>query len=197
VTYRLARDGVFRTVQGEGAFSGVPMVFVRLGGCSVGCAGCDTNYAPDSVRTLAEIEAAVKDVRGNCEWVFITGGEPADHDLAPLLEVARLHGKVALVTSGRKSLGPGSRLIDVLTVSPHGTPDQLVLRRGSQVNLVPGLGGTRLKDWEGFDFSGFTHLWVTPFDAGGRGNVAECLAWVDRHPGWRLGIQSHKHWGIA
>src|SRR5690348_9947144 len=79
--YPLAPQGVFRTVQGEGALLGVPMVFIRLAGCSVGCAGCDTDYSPDSFRSLAEIEAEVKAVRGNAEWVFITGGEPADHEL--------------------------------------------------------------------------------------------------------------------
>lgn len=194
-TYPLAPQGVFRTVQGEGALLGVPMVFIRLGGCSVGCAGCDTNYAPDSVRTLAEIEAEVKAVRGNAGWVFITGGEPADHELWPLLELARLHGKVALVTSGRKALGAGSRLIDFLTVSPHGKPEQLVLRMGSQVNLVPGLGGTRLRDWEGFDFVGFHHKYVTPFDKN-PATVAECVEWVERHDGWRLGIQAHKGWEL-
>lgn len=44
--YPLARGGgVFATIQGEGALLGVPMVFVRLAGCSVGCPRCDTDYA--------------------------------------------------------------------------------------------------------------------------------------------------------
>lgn len=195
-SYPLAPQGVFATIQGEGALLGTPMVFVRLAGCSVGCAGCDTNYSPDSMRSLAGIEAEIKRLRGHCEWVFITGGEPADHELWPLLELARLHGRVALVTSGRKAIGGGARIIDFLTVSPHGKPEQLVLRRGNQVNLVPGLGGTRLLDWWKFDFSGFDHRYVTPFD-GKADSVAECLAWVGAHPGFRLGVQAHKMWNVA
>lgn len=197
ISYPLADPGVFRTVQGEGHLLGVPQVFVRLATCSVVCGGCDTNYAPHTTRTAAEIGEAIRELRGSCEWVWITGGEPADHELWPLLEVARLHGNVALVTSGRKSLGAGSRLIDFLCVSPHGKPDQLKLTRGSQVNLVPGLGGTRLRDWEGYDFSGFDHKYVTPLFQGGSESVAECVAWVERHEGWRVGIQAHRHWGIA
>jgi organic radical activating enzyme len=172
------------------------MVFVRLAGCSVACGGCDTDYAADAVWSLSAIDAAVKEVRGNCRWVWVTGGEPADHELWPLLEVARLNGKVALVTSGRASLRTGGRLVDFLCVSPHGRPDKLVLRRGNQVNLVPGLGGTRLRDWDGFDFSGFDHKFVTPFDRDPR-TVAECLEWVNARPDWRLGIQAHKVWGVA
>jgi 7-carboxy-7-deazaguanine synthase len=195
-TFPLADPGVFRTVQGEGVLLGVPMVFVRLAGCSVACGGCDTNYAPHRTRTLAEIDAEILAVRGNAHWVWVTGGEPADHELWPLLEVARLRGKVALVTSGRKGLGAGGRLVDFLCVSPHGHPDKLVLRRGNQVNLVPGLGGTRLRDWEDFDFSGFEHKFVTPFSRSPE-TVAECLDWAGRHAGWRVGIQAHLHWGVA
>lgn len=175
---------------------GVPMVFIRLAGCSVACGGCDTDYSKDSIWSLPAIDAAVKEFRGSCHWVWVTGGEPADHDLWPLLEVARLNGNVALVTSGRKSLGAGGRLVDFLCVSPHGKPEQLALTRGSQVNLVPGLGGTRLRDWERFDFSGFGHKFVTPLD-GRPESLADCLAWVSSHDGWRLGIQAHKHWGVA
>ena len=195
-TYPLADPGVFRTVQGEGVLLGVPMVFVRLAGCSVACGGCDTNYAPAGGMRASDIGREMDRVRGNCEWVWVTGGEPADHELWPLLEVARLRGRVALVTSGRKSLGAGSSLIDFLCISPHGRPDQLALRRGNQVNLVPGLGGTRLRDWTDFDFSGFDHKFVTPFD-GRADSVAECLEWVGSHAGWRLGVQAHKTWGVA
>ncbi len=196
LSYPLANPGVFRTVQGEGVLLGVPQVFVRLGGCSVACGGCDTNYAPHTSKRASEIGEAITAVRGNCEWVWVTGGEPADHELWPLLEVARLHGRVALVTSGRKSLGAGARIIDFLTVSPHGKPEQLKLTRGNQVNLVPGLGGTRLRDWEGFDFSGFEHKWVTPFD-GHPLSVDACVEWVKTHSGWRMGVQAQKSWGIA
>ena len=195
MNYPLANPGVFRTIQGEGHLFGVPMTFVRLGGCSVACPGCDTNYAVHSRATAAEIAAKVRDL-GRTEWTFVTGGEPADHDLQPLLEELRLCGKVALVTSGHKPLGAAGQLIDFLSVSPHRTPAALPLTSGSQVNLVPGLNGLQLADWEGFDFGGFRYHYVTPL-YGSAESLAECLAWLETHPGWRLGCQAHKSWGLA
>jgi organic radical activating enzyme len=72
---------VFATVQGEGASVGTPSVFVRLQGCQVGCAWCDTKYSWDagggeerSLDTLlGEVRAAGPDN------VVVTGGEPLEH----------------------------------------------------------------------------------------------------------------------
>ena len=35
---------IFQSIQGEGYFTGVPAIFVRLQGCPVGCAWCDTQH---------------------------------------------------------------------------------------------------------------------------------------------------------
>jgi 7-carboxy-7-deazaguanine synthase len=192
--YPLAPNAVFHTIQGEGALLGVPMRFIRLGGCSVGCPGCDTDYRVTERATATEIAARVAALP-LCDWSFVTGGEPADHDLWPLLEELRLLGRVALVTSGSRPLRAPFGLIDFLTVSPHETPDKLVLTRGSQVNLVPGLNGMRLEDWAGFDFSGFAHRYVTPL-ADSASSLSACLDWLAGRSGWRLGVQAHKIWGL-
>ena len=34
--FNLVHDGIFQTIQGEGDLVGIPTVFVRLAGCSVG-----------------------------------------------------------------------------------------------------------------------------------------------------------------
>ncbi len=195
IRYPLALDGVFATVQGEGQLLGVPMVFVRLAGCSVGCPACDTDYRVVERLTVAEIGTRIAAVRGAAEWVWVTGGEPADHDLLALLEVCRLHGHVALATSGSKPLGAAVRLIEFLSVSPHGKPGELKLDRGSQLNLVPGLNGLRLADWSEYDGAGFTSLYVTPNSAD-PATVAECVEFVQRRPRWRLGVQAHTTWNL-
>lgn len=41
---------MFQTLQGEGYFTGVPAIFIRLQGCPVGCAWCDANTPGKSLR---------------------------------------------------------------------------------------------------------------------------------------------------
>ena len=78
---RLRVSEVFASIQGEGASLGTPSVFVRLQGCAVGCAWCDTKYSWDPRRgrevTLDALLAAVK--AAGPENVVVTGGEPLEH----------------------------------------------------------------------------------------------------------------------
>lgn len=67
---------VFYSIQGESTYAGLPCVFVRLAGCHLRCAYCDTEYAfkEGSTREIGEI---VEQVLGyGCGLVEITGGEP-------------------------------------------------------------------------------------------------------------------------
>ena len=70
----LAPQGVFRTIQGEGVLLGVPMVFVRLAGCSVGCPECDTDYSIAERATVEEIARRAIDADPSLAWAWITGG---------------------------------------------------------------------------------------------------------------------------
>src|SRR4051794_10222123 len=105
--YPLAPNGIFWTLQGEGAMRGVPMVFIRLAGCSMGCAQCDTDYSVAGRLSVDEILARVLAVQKRPSrtempaWVWLTGGEPTDHDLEPLVDgLHTIHCSVALATAG-------------------------------------------------------------------------------------------------
>lgn len=69
---------VFYSIQGEGTRAGLPCVFVRLTGCHLRCAYCDTAYAfhEGDRRGLDAIVAEIKRVGGGCSLVQVTGGEP-------------------------------------------------------------------------------------------------------------------------
>lgn len=72
----LTVNEVFFSIQGEGTRAGMPCVFVRLTGCPLRCAWCDTPFAfhegqrRDEDELLCEIEAYP------CRLVLVTGGEP-------------------------------------------------------------------------------------------------------------------------
>jgi 7-carboxy-7-deazaguanine synthase len=95
---------IFYSIQGEGATAGLPAVFVRLQGCTVGCAWCDTKYAwdPEAGRGMA-LGAIVDEVSGfPCRRVVLTGGEPLESPLfVPLLRALGSRGfAVEVETSG-------------------------------------------------------------------------------------------------
>jgi 7-carboxy-7-deazaguanine synthase len=206
-TYPLAKPGVFRTVQGEGVLLGVPMVFVRLAGCSVGCPECDTDYRVRSRATADDIARRVVEEADGAEWVWVTGGEPTDHDLAPLVAAVKKYGfRVALATSGVKPVprgdaaGVGLCGFDFVSVSPHRVDGSWVLRRGEQLNFVPELNGLDWHAMDGVDVSGFAHKFITPVwdnETGRARQVRDCADWLAAHRGWRLGIQAHRYWGVA
>lgn len=69
---------IFRSVEGEGKWVGLPAVFVRLEGCNLRCSWCDTSYSYDGISyselDLQEILDKVETY--NIKRVCITGGEP-------------------------------------------------------------------------------------------------------------------------
>ena len=55
VKYPMAPNPIFSSLQGEAHLRGFRMTFIRLAGCSVGCANCDTDYSKASAMAASEI----------------------------------------------------------------------------------------------------------------------------------------------
>lgn len=98
---------IFKSIQGESTFSGLPCVFIRLTGCNLRCNYCDTTYAYDVGRKLS-IDDLINEVEKTykCNLIEITGGEPLlQKNTLPLFD--RLINKnysVLLETNGTMSL---------------------------------------------------------------------------------------------
>ena len=97
---------IFKSIQGESTWAGMPCTFVRLTGCNLACAYCDTAYARDggtalTVREIIERCAALK-----CDLVEITGGEPlCQAECATLVTCLIERGYTVLVeTNGSLSI---------------------------------------------------------------------------------------------
>jgi 7-carboxy-7-deazaguanine synthase len=67
---------IFRSIQGEGRSQGLITTFVRLSGCNLDCAWCDTPYAREGGKEVpvGDVFKAVE--FSSCNRVCITGGEP-------------------------------------------------------------------------------------------------------------------------
>lgn len=101
---------VFASIQGEGPSAGTPSVFVRLQGCAVGCAWCDTRYSWNAAggRAVA-LDALLDEVQaGGADNVVVTGGEPLEHPaFAPLVAaLKRLGRRVEVETAGTEPPPP-------------------------------------------------------------------------------------------
>ncbi|MDI4669808.1 7-carboxy-7-deazaguanine synthase QueE [Pseudoalteromonas shioyasakiensis] len=114
---------VFETIQGEASFTGTPSIFLRLQGCPVGCAWCDTKQTWDvdnvykvslddtvekkadsdhwAEATAEQVLALFKERGYNAKHVVITGGEPCMYDLNPVCELLHANGySTQIETSG-------------------------------------------------------------------------------------------------
>jgi 7-carboxy-7-deazaguanine synthase len=102
----------FYSIQGEGATAGLPAIFVRLQGCTVGCAWCDTKYSWDpTAGREVDLPALLDEVAAfPCRRVVITGGEPLESPLfAALAAALAVRGyTVEVETSGTCAPAPES-----------------------------------------------------------------------------------------
>ncbi len=100
---------VYKSVQGESSFAGLPCIFVRLAGCNLRCAWCDSEYTFTGgyKQTLEEVEATVAAL-APVRLVEFTGGEPMlqERELLPLMERLLEQGYTLMMeTSGERLLG--------------------------------------------------------------------------------------------
>src|ERR1700753_627518 len=99
---------IYRSIQGESAFAGVPCIFVRLTACNLRCSWCDSEYTFTGGRkmTIDEVEQEVIKL-APAGLVEITGGEPMlqERELVPLIDRLLMRGYTLLMeTSGERPL---------------------------------------------------------------------------------------------
>ncbi len=130
---------IFHSIQGESTYAGRPCVFVRLTGCHLRCAYCDTEYAFKEGETR-EIDAIFDEViETGCDLVEITGGEPMlqarVHDLMARLCDAGL--TVLIETSGAVDIdADGATDPRVVRIMDLKTPGSGESERNDMANIA-------------------------------------------------------------
>jgi 7-carboxy-7-deazaguanine synthase len=221
ITYPV--NDCYACIQGEGVQTGVAMVLLRLHGCGVGCPWCDTketwdfetvnqtetldlalgvntHYAYLSAEAIAQYITAQ---HVGPKWVLVTGGEPAQHNLQPLVTALHEAGYlVALETSGTE-VGHVESEFDWVCVSPKiDMPGGKVMQPAAlaiadEIKHVVG----RQQDIDNLDMLLATNATKT--------DVQICLQPVSTSQkatdlcmevvlsrGWRLSVQTHKYIGV-
>lgn len=133
----------FYSFQGEGVHAGRAAFFIRTYGCPVRCPWCDSagtwhaKHKPPVLLRMTATELAVEALAVNAEFVVVTGGEPAIHDLTPLVTaVHELAGlPVHLETSGAFDTDAP---FDWITLSPkrEALPLLSMLNRANELKFI-------------------------------------------------------------
>ncbi|WP_439623766.1 radical SAM protein [Gemmata sp.] len=107
---------VYRSVQGESTFAGLPCVFVRLSVCDLRCGWCDTQHAFNRGERMSRADVLARALAFDCPLVEVTGGEPLlQPDAFPLMtELADAGRTVLLETSGAHDISPVDRRVHVV-----------------------------------------------------------------------------------
>ncbi len=99
---------IYKSIQGESSFAGLPCIFVRLAGCNLRCAWCDSEYTFTGGYKLSEDQVVAEvEKLAPVRLIEFTGGEPMlqERELIPLME--RLLGAgydLMIETSGERPL---------------------------------------------------------------------------------------------
>ncbi len=210
---------LFATLQGEGAQAGRAAIFCRFAGCNLWsgreedrstaiCQFCDTDFVGtdgvgggkfESADHLANaIEAAWLETMGTerYRYVVMTGGEPLLQLDAPLIEALHYrYFEIAIETNGTIKIPNG---IDWICLSPKANAE-LVVKQADEIKLVVPQTEHQpieitLHRFEGMDFR---HRYLQPMDGPQlRENTAYAVELCQKHPLWRLSVQTHKMIGI-
>lgn len=124
---KLAINSIFYTIQGEGPYSGMPSLFIRMAGCNLACVWCDTEFDKglEAPREIDELVATILAYpMAHRKLVVITGGEPLRQNITYLCELLLQSGTelIQIETAGTVWQPGLERMIDagrlVIVCSP-------------------------------------------------------------------------------
>ena len=210
---------IFYTLQGEGAHSGIPAVFVRFSGCNLRCPWCDTEFSNFTEMTADEIvrEAlSIYDIPNERrKMLVLTGGEPSLQVDTPLIDALHAAGfYICIETNGTRPLPDG---IDWITCSPKIVESRkskvesqittLALHKVDEVKVVftgtydPEIWRSQLEaeHWL-LQPLRYTGEWLLnncdAFEDDRNDNLDDTVRYILSHPFWRLSVQLHKIVGL-
>lgn len=206
---------IYYTLQGEGAHTGRPAVFLRFAGCNLWsgreehradavCRFCDTQFVgvdgPGGGKfdTASELAAAIHAQWPDGEnlarpYVVCTGGEPLLQLDSAAIDALHAVGFEIGVESNGTILAPSG--IDWLCISPKANAD-LQQVAGNELKLIYPQTEREAQP-EVFEHLEFDHFFLQPMDGPDvQENTRRTIDYCLQNPRWRLSVQTHKYLGI-
>jgi 7-carboxy-7-deazaguanine synthase (Cx14CxxC type) len=208
---RYAIKELFYTLQGEGAHTGRPAIFLRFSGCNLWsgreedrhkaiCKFCDTDFwGTDGINggkfnssELAKNANEMWPADANNKFIVCTGGEPLlqlDEELIEALHFYKF--EIAVETNGTIVVPDG---IDWICMSPKANTKVLVTK-GNEIKIVYPQFGIDPLDYAKLDFE---HFYIQPMDSEAQeDNILQAIIFCKENPQWKISLQTHKILGIA
>ncbi len=190
---------IFYSIQGEGFFTGKPAIFIRLGGCDVGCHWCDVkaswNENNHPKMSIPEIVESIKDYPSNT--IIVTGGEPLMYNLSKLTAILKQKGyQLNIETSG---VYPFTGDFDWVCFSPKKfkVPHESIFAKASEIKAII---------FNKSDFQ-FAESFVEKLNndciqylqaewSKSALMTPQIIDYVKDHPTWNISLQTHKYLDI-
>jgi 7-carboxy-7-deazaguanine synthase (Cx14CxxC type) len=206
---------MYYTLQGEGAHTGRPAVFLRFAGCNLWsgreehraeaiCRFCDTEFVGTDgpgggkFETASELAEAVRTAwvgvdSAATRYVVCTGGEPLlQLDRSLINELHKAGFEIGVESNGTLAAPDG---IDWLCISPKGAAP-VVQSSGNELKLVYPQQETEAQPANFIDMA-FDQFFLQPLDGPDtKANTRRAIEYCLSHPQWKLSVQTHKVLGI-
>ncbi len=185
----------FFSIQGEGYWVGTPAWFIRLQGCSIGCPWCDSKDTWNIVKPNMRIQDVIDGVPAHIKHVVITGGEPFEQNIQPLLRgISDNRHMVQIETSGCfDTYGP-----QWVTVSPKFIKPLSIqaIENASEIKQVVTCERDieRLMDEVLVHCSAYLPVYLQPVSNGSKA-LKICIDACEK-TNFRLSVQTHKFLGL-
>ncbi|MDR0729386.1 MAG: 7-carboxy-7-deazaguanine synthase QueE [Prevotellaceae bacterium] len=190
---------IFYSLHGEGRFTGVPAVFIRLAGCVNICPWCDSkeSWSVDRYPPMPVDAIATKASSFPSRIAVVTGGEPLLHTLDALCDALKQHHfRLHLETSGTAvlsgawdwvCLSPKRHRPSLPAIYPQADELKVVIENAADFTWAEAAAAQVLPD---------CLLFMQPEWSCRQTVLPLLIDYIKQHPQWQLSLQTHKWLGI-
>ena len=185
---------IFYSLQGEGTFTGVPSIFIRLYGCNLSCSFCDDDLHKGDYKTY-NFEQIFNEIKKYpAKQIIITGGEPSIYDLNDFIDFLQNRGYFVCIESNGYKI-ENIKKANWITYSPKDW-DNIIKDGWSELKFIVSKQSDLTKI---VSIQSDKPIFVQPlnfFDKPDMENLDFCIELVKKYPHLKLSIQMHKFLGV-